>query len=159
MAYGNYGGVAYPAPNYYNGYNPVPDQGNRYPQYGQNANYSLGSPVAPAPQSSSGIIWVQGEEGAKAYMVAPGCAVPLWDSENQVIYIKSVDMSGMPSMRIFDYVERTGAKTPAVSSAPMSNFVTRDEFSALEERFNALAAKEQAKSTKTSKSKEDVDNG
>lgn len=31
-------------------------------------------------QSGSGITWVQGEEGAKAYMVAPGNSVLLMDS-------------------------------------------------------------------------------
>ena len=43
-------------------------------------------------------IWVQGEIGAKAYLVAPGCTVDLWDSEAPVIYLKSVSMQGMPSM-------------------------------------------------------------
>ena len=58
-------------------------------------------------QSSNGIIWVQGEEGAKAYMVAPGNSVLLMDSENSAFYIKSSDNSGMPMpLRIFDYVER-----------------------------------------------------
>lgn len=42
-------------------------------------------------QSGSGIIWVQGEEGAKAYMVAPGNSVLLMDSENSAFYIKSTD--------------------------------------------------------------------
>ena len=31
------------------------------------------------------MIWVQGEEGARAYMVAPNSTVPLWDSG--LIYI------------------------------------------------------------------------
>ncbi len=41
-------------------------------------------------------IWVQGEEGAKAFMVAPGNSVMLMDSENTVFYLKSSDQSGMP---------------------------------------------------------------
>lgn len=63
-------------------------------------------PTPPAPQSNP--IWVQGEEGAKAYMVAPGSSVMLMDSENTVFYLKSSDQSGMPlPLRIFDYTERT----------------------------------------------------
>lgn len=52
------------------------------------------------------MIWVQGEEGARAYMVAPNSTVPLWDSENQIIYVKSADNLGRPSMRILDYTIR-----------------------------------------------------
>ena len=48
----------------------------------------------------NGIIWVQGESGAKAYPVAPNQTVQLWDSEGQVVYLKSADGSGMPSMKI-----------------------------------------------------------
>ena len=86
MAYSNY---AYPA-----GYQP-----NAYRN-----PYGSTTPV-PAPQST-GIIWVQGEAGAKSFLVAPNTTVQLWDSEDQVIYLKSVDASGMPSMRILDYTER-----------------------------------------------------
>lgn len=57
----------------------------------------------PPAQQSSPIIWVQGEEGAKAYMVAAGNSVLLMDSENSTFYIKSTDASGMPQpLRVFD---------------------------------------------------------
>ena len=52
------------------------------------------------------MVWVQGEEGARGYMVAPNNTVPLWDSENQIIYVKSADNLGRPSMRILDYTIR-----------------------------------------------------
>ena len=52
------------------------------------------------------MIWVQGEEGARGYMVAPNNTIPLWDSENQIIYVKSADNLGRPSMRILDYTIR-----------------------------------------------------
>ncbi|MDE5765335.1 MAG: hypothetical protein K2N49_02010 [Ruminococcus sp.] len=48
------------------------------------------------PQNSNSVIWVQGEAGAKSYLVAPGQTVWLMDSENLVFYIKSTDPSGMP---------------------------------------------------------------
>ena len=73
--------------------------------------YGSQTPV-PAPQST-GIIWVQGEAGAKSFLVAPNTTVQLWDSEDQVIYLKSADASGMPSMRILDYTERV-AEVPAI---------------------------------------------
>lgn len=47
-----------------------------------------------------------GEAGAKSYLVAPNNTVQLWDSESQTIYLKSADVSGMPSMRVLDYTIR-----------------------------------------------------
>lgn len=99
-------------------------------------------PQQPAQQSSP-IIWVQGEEGAKAYMVAAGNSVLLMDSENSTFYIKSTDASGMPQpLRVFDYSERTAAqKQPTqAAQAQAGEFVTRAEFDALAARFDALAA-------------------
>lgn len=77
------------------------------------------------------MIWVQGEEGARAYMVAPNSTVPLWDSEEQVIYVKSADNLGRPSMRILDYTIRD---------------LPKDEITTLKEEIAEL--KEQLKSMK-----------
>lgn len=82
------------------------------------------------------MIWVQGEAGAKAYMVAPGGSVVLWDAERYVFYIKTADQSGMPSMRVFEYSER-GGSVPNVSQVN-TNYVTRQEFDALAARINAM---------------------
>ena len=62
----------------------------------------------PTPKNdTSSIIWVQGEAGAKAYPVQPGCSVVLMDSENPYFYIKMADASGMPlPLRVFEYSER-----------------------------------------------------
>lgn len=91
-------------------------------------------------QSSNGIIWVQGEEGAKAYMVAPGNSVLLMDSENSAFYIKSSDNSGMPMpLRIFDYVERN-AKQQTQNIKSNVEYVTRQEFDALSARINDIMA-------------------
>ena len=92
------------------------------------------------PQQSAPIIWVQGEEGAKAYMVAAGNSVLLMDSENSVFYIKSTDASGMPQpLRVFDYTER-GKQAPQKPETVDDKFVTRAEFDALRARFDALTA-------------------
>lgn len=82
-----------------------------YPQYyvPQPQAQSVPVPQVSQPQNSpmnTGIIWVQGEAGAKSYLVAPNNTVQLWDSESQTIYLKSADASGMPSMRILDYTIR-----------------------------------------------------
>ena len=78
------------------------------------------------------MIWVQGEAAAKSYLVAAGNTVPLWDSENMCIYVKSVDASGVPSMRILDYTERVKA-APTQTQTP--EYVTRAEFEAFAAQF------------------------
>ena len=76
------------------------------------------------PQQNSGIVWVQGEAGAKSYLVGAGQSVLLMDAEGSCFYIKSTDASGMPMpLRVFDYKERT-TQGPATKV----EYVTRDEF-------------------------------
>lgn len=97
----------------------------------------------PTAQQTAPIIWVQGEEGAKAYMVAAGNSVLLMDSENSTFYIKSTDASGMPqTLRVFDYSERTASQKQPTHTAqkPKEEYVTRQEFNALTARFDALTA-------------------
>lgn len=104
------------------------------------------------PQQSAPIIWVQGEEGAKAYMVAAGNSVLLMDSENSVFYIKSTDASGMPQpLRVFDYTER-GKQAPQKPETVDDKFVTRAEFDALRARFDALTADKPGKGDNNAKS-------
>ena len=91
-------------------------------------------------QSASGLIWVQGEGAAKSYPVAPNSSVPLWDSEANVIYIKSADMSGMPSIKILDYTIRDNAPKTA-EIAPQTDYATKADVSALENEIEALKAK------------------
>lgn len=99
----------------------------------------------PAQQQPTPIIWVQGEEGAKAYMVAAGNSVLLMDSESSVFYIKSTDASGMPQpLRIFDYTERGKIASQKAETAD-GRFVTREEFDALRARFDALTAEKPGK--------------
>ena len=74
------------------------------------------------PQNNS-IIWVQGEAGAKSYLVAPNTTVQLWDSESQTIYLKSADASGMPSIKVLDYTVRPVEQrtAPVVYSDDLKN--------------------------------------
>lgn len=104
---------------------------NQYNQQYQPMN----QPAIPTPQANSGLIWVQGETGAKSYLVAPGNTVMLMDSEGDRFYLKSADASGMPlPLRTFEYKELvSGAVTAA--NAPVSgyqidlgNYITREEF-------------------------------
>ena len=130
MAYNNGFPINYPMY-----YNPVQQQ-----------------PVQQQPQPQNGIIWVQGEAGAKSYLVAPNTTVQLWDSEAQTIYLKSADASGMPSMKILDYTirEQGGQNVPTLVQ---DNYVTRDEFNAFAEKVEKHFA------DNNKKVKEGKDNG
>ena len=108
-------------------------------------------PVQPVQQPSTaqqtnGIIWVSGEAGAKAYLVAPNTTVQLWDSENQVVYLKSADASGMPSMKILDYTIRdtspVNAPVAASTAQPINtpDYATKADIEALTGQINAIRA-------------------
>lgn len=104
-------------------------------------------PQSTQPVNDTGILWVQGEAGAKSWAVAPGKSVMLMDSESNTFYIKSSDNSGMPMpLRIFDYKERT--EQPVQSSAiqhqelDTSKFVTWDD---LDKRLNELFKQKEVK--------------
>jgi len=112
-----------------------------YPQY-QQPQYQQQA-QAPQPnvqQQSNPMIWVQGETGAKSYLLSPNTTLPLWDSEKQTIYLKSADASGMPSMKILDYTIREQAQpqsVPVVSeqAQPKVDFVTHDELKDFEQKM------------------------
>lgn len=114
-----------------------------YPYALQTYNYS---PQTYAPQQTqntapiNSIIWVQGEAGAKSYLVAPNSTVTLWDTESQTIYIKSADASGMPSMRVLEYTIRPEALDTGKFS-PESDFVRKSDLDTIREEINALKAK------------------
>ena len=101
-----------------------------YPQY--YPQYPQGQQPQPQTQgsmnTSSSMIWVQGEAGAKSYLVAPNTTVQLWDSEAPIIYLKSADASGMPSMKTLDYVIREQAQPQVkMSVAEQVDYVTHEE--------------------------------
>ena len=90
----------------YNNYFPMSYQPMYYqPQY-QPPQVQQTQQAAPTQQQSNGLIWVQGEGGAKSYLVAPNTTVMLMDSETQRFFLKSADASGMPlPLRTFEYKE------------------------------------------------------
>ena len=109
-------------------YNPAVSQA-QYPT--QQQGYSA--------QQQGGMYWVQGEAGAKAFSnLQPGVPVALWDSEESVVYIKTVDNTGKPSMTILDYTERgqDGAKE---TIAPQEEYVTKEQFDELNKQYGSIS--------------------
>lgn len=154
--------MAYYAPFYRpTYYDPV--QQNQMGQFNQQFQPTATPPATQpiAQQVNNGLTWVQGEAGAKSYIVAPGNTVMLMDSEGERFYLKSADASGMPMpLRIFEYKERTETPSQAFSSpvtaqnVNLDNFVTREEF---EQRMASMAS--QCKCRNKDKKREDVTDG
>jgi hypothetical protein len=115
-----------------------------YQPYGYQPYYSqymqgIRPDVAQPQQNETDMKWVQGEAGAKAIIVEPRKTVTLWDSESQVIYLKSADATGMPSMKILDYTIRDDAsKTP--KTAPKIDFATKDDVFSIQKQIDEIKA-------------------
>lgn len=154
--------MAYYAPFYRpTYYDPV--QQNPMGQFNQQFQPPTTQPAAQpiAQHGNNGLIWVQGEAGAKSYIVAPGNTVMLMDSEGERFYLKSADASGMPMpLRIFEYKERAETPSQAFSSpvtaqnVNFDNFVTREEF---EQRMSSMVS--QGHCRNNPKKKEDATDG
>jgi len=109
-----------------------------YPQMYAQPTYQ---PQMPQNQGNNAMIWVQGESGAKSYLVAPNTTVVLFDSESQSIYLKSADATGLPSMRVLDYTIRDQKAHNGVFSNPVGDFATKDEMDALRAELEQIKAR------------------
>lgn len=92
-------------------YNPAMynTYGNMYGgSYGQQGNFPApmqqAAPqqnYAPVVSPGQGLIWVDGEVGAKAYQIPGGwpanTPIALWDTNDTIIYLKSTNQMGMPN--------------------------------------------------------------
>jgi len=125
MAYNNYP-IGYPQMQYY------PQQ---YQQPIQMANPSN----TTNSTQNNGLIWVIGESAAKSYYIPPNSTIALWDSENPIVYLKTTDASGMPSMKTLDYTIREYSnatqQVPQVVATQGEEYITRDEFADFESRI------------------------
>lgn len=130
----------------YSAYNPASYASYPQPQVSQQ----------PAPQQTqSGIIWVDGEVGAKAQQLPPGwpanTPLPLWDTNDTIIYLKSTNPMGMPNpLQRLHYTmeEQTGQSgrsymptaAPALMSGdhepiPDGKYVTKEDFDKMKEEL------------------------
>lgn len=156
--------MAYYAPFYrptYYDQMQTPQNMNQFNQQYQQP--MVAQPTVPAPQANNGLVWVQGDAGAKSYPIAPGCTVMLMDSEGERFYLKSADASGMPlPLRVFEYKERTETAQQttggSVADFPDLNdkFVTREEF---ERRMASIGSGCKCKESKKNKLTEDATDG
>lgn len=160
MAYGNY------APFYRGGYfNPMTPQMPMAENQGQFAQPFQQPIQQPMPIQNNDMIFVLGQNEAESYPVAPNATVTMWDKNQKTFYIKRANAQGVPSMQIYDFTERT-QNTPQTPTEHVckcgDNFVTKEEFKALQGKYDdvmaiidELQSKPNNKITKSTKKTED----
>ena len=104
-------------------------------------SYQNAIPQAPAQPVNQGLLCVQGEAGAKSYLVAPNSTVLLMDSETQRFYLKSTDGSGMPNLRVFEYAEVSPNSAPQSTANLDDKYVTREEYDGLKSQCDQILNK------------------
>lgn len=146
MAYPNYYNGGY-YPQYQNG--AVPDMLNQYK--GQYQQPIMQQPIVQqmqAPTQTNDMIWVLNENEATSYPVAPNNSVVLWDKNEPIIYVKSVNNQGMPSMRVLYFEERNATTSNSPKNAPKTHectcgdkFATKEQIKDLKAKLDDLTAK------------------
>lgn len=142
MAFNNYGGYV---PQYQNWQQPQMSTLECRPQQ-----------VYPQNQQNMGsFAYCMGIEGAKAFPIAPNQTVFLMDSNDPIAYIKSADMSGKQTLRIFDMVERSEESAPEEPKIDMTEYVKRSD---IEDMISEAVDKAMANFTMTPTKKRGASN-
>ena len=84
------------------------------------------------PQTPTTLTRVTGIDGAKAYQMTPNSTVALFDNNEDVMYIKTTDGAGFPTIRTFGFSEITTNNQQSIAN---TDYVTRDEFNKLKEEL------------------------
>ena len=95
----------------------MPPQNQYYNQQMTNQQF------LPQTQTQN-LIRVNGIEGAKAYQMNANSIVSLFDANEDIMYIKSTDGAGFPSIRSFRF-EELKADT---QTDPSVDYISREEF-------------------------------
>ena len=96
--------------------------------------------VTPVPQQTQNTFaWIQGEDAARNYPVAPGNTIVLIDSEKPIMYMKTADLSGRPQPMQIRYLvskeEYDKLQNGASFSQNSEQYVTKEYF---DERMSEL---------------------
>ena len=89
--------------------------------------YSPQSPqnmFSPQVEPAQNLIRVNGVDGAKAYQMPANSTVALFDANEDIMYIKTTDGAGFPSLRTFNFVEITQNE----KSTGSQDYISRQEF-------------------------------
>ena len=105
--------------------------------------------IFPQEQTQN-LIRVNGIEGAKAYQMSANSIVSLFDANEDIMYIKSTDGAGFPSIRTFSFTEvKEENKTEK-----KVDYISREEFEEFKKELmnNGKQSISRSKSNLTDKS-------
>lgn len=93
---------------------------------GQNQYYNpqMNNQQIFSQEQTQNLIRVNGIDGAKTYQMPANSTVALFDSNEDIMYIKTTDGAGFPSIRTFNFVEIKQNEKSSVNQ----DYISRQEF-------------------------------
>lgn len=100
-----------------------------------------------------GMLWVNGLQGANEYPVARGATLALFDQNDEVFYVKAVDMQGnLQPIRAFTYKEKVIEQPGQVD---LSQYVRVEEFERLQAELEELKSQRKPQYNKPFKKRDE----
>lgn len=120
------------------------------PQQNQYYNQQMNNQQFLPQIQTQNLIRVNGIEGAKAYQMSANSIVSLFDANDDIMYIKSTDGAGFPSIRTFSFTEVKEENKPA----QQVDYISREEFEEFKKELmnNGKQSISRSKSNLTDKS-------
>lgn len=104
----------------------------------QNPYMQPNYPTQPGQQPLDMFIRVSGDNGARAFVMKPNSAVPLFHESADFFYAKTTDGAGFPTVRKFKFKEVPMDDEAQAVRADMTGFATVDDVKRLEDKFDRL---------------------
>ena len=113
-------------------------------------NHQMNNQQIFPQEQTQNLIRVNGIEGAKTYQMSANSTVALFDSNEDIMYIKTTDGAGFPSIRTFNFVEITQNEKLSGSQ----DYISRQEFEEFKKELmnNGKQSISRSKSNLTDKS-------
>lgn len=120
------------------------------PQQNQYYNPQMNNQQFLPQIQTQNLIRVNGIEGAKAYQMSANSIVSLFDANEDIMYIKSTDGAGFPSIRTFSFTEVKEENKPT----QQVDYISREEFEEFKKELmnNGKQSISRSKSNLTDKS-------
>lgn len=85
------------------------------------------------PTMINDLIKVNGIEGARAYPIRPNCRIPLFDANEDIMYIKSADAGGYATIDAYDFFRKEPEKISSDNSENDKKYITIEDFNNLKD--------------------------
>lgn len=131
MAFNNFTGYGHTQYPNYNNFQPT-----YVPQYAQQSQQQgFFNQFQQLNPNNNGFVYVNGKEGAKAYILQPNSTIFLMDSDNPFFYIKSTNNLGQASIRQFKFEEIQFEGDAFANSKQSMDFVKIKDFKSFESKI------------------------